>query len=188
MIYNQYYECGFLQRRVRLGFNSLIVLPIMVSDLNTLARNIIAENQYMTIASRGPDGTVWASPVVYVPDKDYNIYYISLPDSNHSKNIAAAPNVTVAIFDSHQNFGEGVGLQIEGVITQVPIIQLPFVITLYLGRTWPYANDILQSYLAGFQRLLKNRSYKAYIFTPIKVWMNNPNEKTDVRVEVFLKK
>lgn len=84
-------------------------------DYTQLAKDIIGKNQYMTIGSTNPDGSAWVSPVVYVVDQNYNFYWISLPNSNHSQNIGKNKKITLAIFDSHQNFGEGVGLQIEAV-------------------------------------------------------------------------
>lgn len=156
----------------------------MIADLNKRAKKIIEQNQYMSIASSDGNGQPWVSPVVYGQDEKFNLYFISLPDSVHSKNIVVNPRVTVAIFDSHQNFGEGVGLQIEGVIEKVPLIKLPLLIKLYFGRKWPYANNIIKTYLNGFKKLLDNHSYQAYVFKPDVVWMNDPNSKIDVRVKI----
>ena len=80
-------------------------------DYQKLARDIIEQNQYMTLGTTSPDGKPWVSPVVYAFDKNYNFYWISLPNSKHSQNITANKNISLAIFDSHQNWGEGVGLQ-----------------------------------------------------------------------------
>lgn len=156
----------------------------VITDLNKLAKEIIEKNQYMTVASSDSKGKPWVSPVVYVQDKNHNLYFISLPDSMHSKNIVGNPNASVAIFDSHQNFGEGVGLQIEGTIEKVSLIKLPVVVGLYFGRKWPYANNIIKTYLNGFKKLLDNHTYQAYVFKPGVVWMNDPNSKIDVRVKI----
>ena len=94
--------------------------------------------------------------------------------------------MSFAIFDSHQAFGEGVGLQIEGIVKPVSLIQSPYAISVYISRDWPFINNNIKTYLAGFQKVLKNRTYKAYRITPTKVWMNDPNSNIDVRVEVKL--
>jgi len=91
----------------------------MVKNLNELAREIIKTNQYLTIASSDKKGSPWASAVVYSYDKDWNLYFLSIPSSNHCQNIKNREKVVVAIFDSHQLFGQGVGLQIEGEAVEV---------------------------------------------------------------------
>lgn len=160
----------------------------MVSDLNKLAREILSKNQYMTIGTSDEDGNAWVSPVVYAPDEKYNLYFISLPDSKHSNNIVKNPDAVVAIFDSHQPFGEGVGLQIEGVIQKVPYSKTLRAINIYVTRKWPHSNEVLKRYLSGFKSVLRNKSYRAYVFIPKEVWMNDPSSKIDIRVKVELNK
>jgi uncharacterized protein YhbP (UPF0306 family) len=159
----------------------------MTKDLNQLAREIVESNQYLTLGSCDKKGEAWVSPVVYVYDSDYSFYFISLPTSQHVKNFMGNLKVTFAIFNSQQMFGEGVGLQIEGVVKEVSLVKLPKIIKTYLTRKWPFINNKIDTYLAGFQRLLVNKTYKAYQITPTKVWMNDPNSSVDVRVEVKLK-
>ena len=153
---------------------------------NQLARRIIKRNEYMSVASSWHGRGAWVSPVCYAFDNDYNFYYISLPASRHARNIRRNPNVTIAIFDSRQPFGEGVGLQIEGRITRVNWPRVPSVIRLYFTRKWPYVSHKLKTYYKGFKKVLKNRTYRAYQFTPSKVWMNDPDSETDRRIEVHL--
>jgi hypothetical protein len=92
----------------------------------------------------------------------------------------------VAIFDSRQPFGEGVGLQIEGKITKISLPRLPFVIRLYFSRKWPYISPKFNLYLKGFRKILTNGLYRAYQFTPTKIWMNDPDSEIDRRIEVSL--
>lgn len=156
----------------------------MNKKLSDRTRQIIETNQYMTIGSASADGTAWASAVAYAFDDAYTFYFISLPDSQHAKNFTENPHVTCAIFDSHQMFGEGSGLQIEGVIKKVAPTHLPKVISLYLARNWPYMNEKLKTYMEGFKKIVQNHTYTAYEFIPSKFWMNDPDADVDVRVEV----
>jgi uncharacterized protein YhbP (UPF0306 family) len=157
-----------------------------ILDLNQLAREIVANNQYLTLATTDKTGIAWVSPVVYAYDSKNIFYFISLPTSKHVKNLKGNSKVSFAIFDSHQVWGEGVGLQIEGVVKEVTLTQLPKMIAIYLSRKWPYINNKYEAYLKGFQQLLKNRTYKAYAISPTRVWMNDPRKEVDVRVEVKL--
>lgn len=97
----------------------------MNNDLDALAREIIAKNQYMTIASSDEQGNAWASPVAYVYDEDFNFYWVSVPGSLHQKNIKNKPKVSIAIFDSHQLWGEGVGVQMEVNVSEIPLKDIP---------------------------------------------------------------
>lgn len=153
----------------------------MVSDLNKLAKEIVENNQYMTVASGGNDKIPWVSPMAYTYDKDYNFYFISIPSFRHSKNFEVNKNVSFAIFDSHQLFGEGVGLQIEGLVEDLPYKDSIDAIELYFQREWPYGKPSDESV---FKELVESKIYHLYKITPAKVWMNDPNQKVDARVEV----
>lgn len=158
----------------------------MISDLNKIAGKIVEQNQYLTLGTINKDCTTWVSPVAYAYDHNFHFYFISLPSSKHSQNITKNPKVSFAIFDSHQVFGEGVGLQIEGTTKLVSLTQLPQAISAYISRDWPFINNKIKTYLVGSQKVLENLTYKVYQITPIKIWMNDPNTNIDVRVEVKL--
>jgi hypothetical protein len=156
-------------------------------QLCALAHKIIENNQYMTIGSYQVGRGVWVSPVAYGADKQNNLYYIFLPHSQHAKNIRSHKRVMVTIFNSHQPFGEGVGLQIEGTVKTVSLPHLPNVLRIYLTRKWPYISNRFKTYLAGSKKVLNNHTYRAYQFTPTKIWMNDPESEVDRRVEVKLR-
>lgn len=59
----------------------------MITNLNQIAREIIKNNQYVTIASLDKDDSPWISPVAYTFDKQYNLYFLSMPNSRHSQNL-----------------------------------------------------------------------------------------------------
>lgn len=152
----------------------------MVKDLNKLAREIFDTNQYMTIASSNKQGEPWASAVVYAFDKNSNLYFLSLPSSKHSQNIKGNKNVVVTIFDSHQLWGQGVGLQVEGWGSEVNISESAEALKIYFDRNFPYGNS--GNYKEEFTS--EGSDYKFYKITPKKIWMNDPNNEIDRRVEV----
>jgi len=158
----------------------------MNEELATMAKNIINNNQYMTIASVDKQGNAWASPVAYVFDKEFNFYWVSVPGSKHQENITNNPSVSIAIFDSHQLWGEGVGVQIEANVVQVSLKDIPQVTTLYFTREYPYGNA-LGAFGKGLKELLKGKIYHFYKATPTKVWVPDPKAEVDARIEVILK-
>jgi hypothetical protein len=96
----------------------------------------------------------------------------------------------VAIFDSHQPWGEGIGLQFEAKASVIGLKDSLKIILLYAFRKYPYVNpkhnvvNDTKKFINNF--LVKQELYRFYKITPTKVWLNNPNLKTDARVEVKL--
>ncbi|MFZ5424919.1 MAG: pyridoxamine 5'-phosphate oxidase family protein [Patescibacteria group bacterium] len=157
----------------------------MKNDLVNLAKETISNNQYMTIATSNENGNAWASPVAYVFDYKYNFYWVSVPESKHQQNINYNPNVSIAIFDSHQLWGEGVGVQIEATVERVSLVDLPKVTKLYFSREYPYGSAT-GAFGDGLKDLLKGKIYHFYKAIPTKVWVPDPNADVDARIEVNL--
>lgn len=149
-----------------------------------MAKDIIESNQYMTLATVTEVGHPWVSPVVYALDGSYNLYYMSLPTSSHSKNIMKDSRVSLAIFDSRQNFGEGVGLQIVGKVNVVPVKATMKMFKYYFGREWPYGNLVN---VKDFKKFFSVYKYRFYKVTPSEIWLNDPRREYDARVKVSLK-
>ena len=83
------------------------------SKLNQIAKDIIKNNIYLTLATT--DGNLpWSAPLFYCVDDKYNFYYISQMDSLHIKHILKNPKVAFAIFDSQAPEGQGNGVQVSG--------------------------------------------------------------------------
>lgn len=160
----------------------------MVENLNELARSIISENQYCSIATTDSTGKPWNSVVTYAPDADWNFYFASTPNSRHSLNIEKNAHAVFAIFDSHQTWDGGVGLQIEAEIEAVSPAEFPNVAKIYATRKYPYGGNVFKAAMDFFEALiLYGKSYKFYRITPTSVWMNDPNSNSDARVKIDLK-
>jgi hypothetical protein len=82
------------------------------------ARAIIAANRYMTLATAGADGTPWASPVWFAPDGDRDLLWISDPQAQHSRNLAARPRLAIVIFDSQVVPDDAAALYLSAVAEQ----------------------------------------------------------------------
>ncbi|MBN1463982.1 MAG: hypothetical protein JW922_09965 [Paludibacteraceae bacterium] len=162
------------------------------------AIDILNNNQYMTLGTisvgnkrvgsstvtkgaRIIDSHAWVSPVAYAFDKKYNLYFISLPGSQHSNNMKKNAMVSAAIFDSRQTFGEGKGLQILGKAGVVPVRDSVPVFKYYFSRKWPYGS---LTNIEDFKRFFKLYKYRFYKVEPIEVWMNDSRKEYDSRVKV----
>lgn len=158
----------------------------MITDFNKLAKEIIEKNQYITLSTIGTDGKVWASPVVYAYDKKYCLYFASIPSSRHCQNLSKNNQISVAIFDSHQLCGEGVGIQAEAKVEQISNLKALPAAKICFGRKYPYGNSLVGSIATHFKSFLSKGLYRFYKITLTKVYINNPNIEHDERVEVVI--
>ena len=79
-------------------------------DLDQVARAIIDGIRYMVLGTADVDGRPWVSPVWYAPSGHSELYWASSPEAQHSRNIAARPQLSIVIFDSQAPDGEGQGV------------------------------------------------------------------------------
>jgi hypothetical protein len=89
-------------------------------DLDGLARRVIDANIYMTLGTIDPDGGPRLSPVFYTPARYTNFYWLSAPQSHHSRNLTGRPQVQIVIFDSTVAVGEGEAVYVTGTAGAVP--------------------------------------------------------------------
>ena len=62
------------------------------------AKRLIDGNSNMVLATADPAGVPWVSPVFYVADGDYDLYWTSDPDARHSANVRSNAHVAIVIF------------------------------------------------------------------------------------------
>ncbi len=144
------------------------------SDINQIARTIIRENKYLTLATA--DGEPWAAPLFYCVDDQWNFYFISQIHSRHIQHILKNPNVAFAIFDSHQEEGKGNGVQGSGSVKQLEESEL---------------DEAFRWYRTSFVEMNKesftgDAPYRFFKLIPKKLYVLDPEAKVDKRVEVFV--
>ena len=149
----------------------------------SLAKEIIRDNQYLSLGTVGDKDMPWVSPVAYCFDKKFNLYFMSLPSSRHIKNILLNSHVSGAIYDSQQLFGQGRGIQFEGKVSEVSKFKQTTMLNLYLGRKWPFGN---LSSVADFKRFFKVFKYRFYKVVLNDVWVTDVSKDYDARIKVKL--
>jgi uncharacterized protein YhbP (UPF0306 family) len=142
--------------------------------LNSIAKKILKDNIYLTLATAGVKP--WAAPLFYCKDPDNNFYFISQMSSVHTKHILKNPRAAFAIFDSHAPEGKGNGIQGEGRVKMVTDKDIP---------------SALKWYHTSFIEVTENSfrwkmPYRLFKLTPSKFYILDPDAKTDKRVEVKL--
>ena len=68
-------------------------------------RHIIEASRYPVLATADAAGRPWSTPVYFAHIGFTEFFWVSSPDVTHSRNIAARPEVGIAIFDSHAAIG-----------------------------------------------------------------------------------
>ncbi|MCI0687217.1 MAG: pyridoxamine 5'-phosphate oxidase family protein [Sporichthyaceae bacterium] len=89
------------------------------AELADLARDIIDSNVYLTLGTADGDGRPWATPV-YFAHQDYrDFYWISSPDTTHSRNLAVRSELGIVVFDSGVPVGTGQAVYMSAVGTEM---------------------------------------------------------------------
>jgi uncharacterized protein YhbP (UPF0306 family) len=80
---------------------------------------LLAQHRYLVLGTADGDGRPWTTPVFYAADGEHRILWVSSPDSRHSRNIAARPEVAITVFDSHAPVGGAEALYLEATAEPV---------------------------------------------------------------------
>lgn len=80
--------------------------------------DFLAQHKLMYVATQGEHP--WIAPVFYTYDDELNLYFLSSPETLHSKQIAKNKEVAVAIANSQQQLTEDKkGIQMYGHVKQI---------------------------------------------------------------------
>jgi nitroimidazol reductase NimA-like FMN-containing flavoprotein (pyridoxamine 5'-phosphate oxidase superfamily) len=111
--------------------------------LNDLARRVIDSNRYMVLGTADPDGHPWVTPVWFASEDYKYFHWVSSPDARHSQNIAARPEVAIAIFDSTVPVGGAQAVYMSGRAKELTDAELEHGIEVFgrlseadVGRKW----------------------------------------------------
>ena len=138
------------------------------------AKEIIEKIQYITIATVSKDGEPWNTPVYSAYDEDYNFYWNSWKESQHSKNIAVNNNVFLVIYDS--TLPEGSGAHI-GVYIQAKAYILGEEKEIEQGRMILLKRKGKpSSKLVSAREFMGDYPRRVYKAVPEKVWLNDVGE------------
>ena len=96
--------------------------------LDEMARRVIDRNLYMVLGTLDPDGQPRLSPVFFTAARYEDFYWVSVPDSHHSRNVAERPDVRIVVFDSSQVPGETEAVYITATARIIPREQLADVV------------------------------------------------------------
>ena len=148
-------------------------------DLSAVARDIIDGNRYMVLGTADPDGRPWVSPVYYAPSGYAELYWVSSPEANHSRNLAGRPELSIVVFDSRVAVGEGQGAYMAAVAQELTGADLEHGIEIF--------SRVSESHGAKPWTLDKVRPpapYRLYRARVSEHWVLDPESHPDQRTSV----
>ncbi len=147
------------------------------------AKSIIEKILYITIATASKDGQPWNSPVYSAYDKDYNFFWVSNQNGQHSKNIKENNSAFLVIYDSTVSEGTGKGVYIKARAYELHDEK-------EIDHALSYLDGRVGMKPHSAQQFLGNMPRRVYKAVPEKVWINDDGEVDgnyiDVRIEVDL--
>jgi hypothetical protein len=72
-----------------------------LSDPADLARAILDDGVYMTLATADEFGRSWPSPVFYAHEGYHRLYWVSHRRARHSRNIGERAQLGIVVWDAH---------------------------------------------------------------------------------------
>ena len=88
-------------------------------DFVEKAQKLIKKNDYITIATVDEYGNPWCSPLNCAFDENFNFYWKSPVDCQHSMNIKNNGKAFFVIFDSRARVDQGFGVYFKGKAIQI---------------------------------------------------------------------
>lgn len=88
-------------------------------DTEAHARTIVAANRYLVLATAGAGGRPWVSPVWFASEDASTFLWISKPETRHSRNIAARPEIAIVVFDSSADPDDAAALYVSAVAAEL---------------------------------------------------------------------
>jgi uncharacterized protein YhbP (UPF0306 family) len=93
-------------------------------ELADHVRRVIDTNSYMALGTTDEVGHPWVSPVWFASEDYLNFHWVSSPDAKHSQNLAARPDVAIAIFNSSVPVGGAQSVYMKGVADELTGVDL----------------------------------------------------------------
>jgi hypothetical protein len=96
----------------------------MAAELADVVRSVIDANRYMALGTADEAGHPWISPVWFASEDYRSFHWVSSPNAKHSLNLAARPEVAIAIFDSSVPVGGAQAVYMKGVAQELTEAEL----------------------------------------------------------------
>ncbi|MEV4574464.1 pyridoxamine 5'-phosphate oxidase family protein [Nonomuraea jabiensis] len=90
-----------------------------MTDLDAHARGLMDANLYVVLGTVDAEGVPSTSPVYFATADYAEIFWVPSPDTQHSRNLAARPRLSMVIFDSTVPTHHGRAVYLSGTATEL---------------------------------------------------------------------
>jgi uncharacterized protein YhbP (UPF0306 family) len=157
-----------------------------MTKFTEMARDIIKNNKFLSLATRNNKGEVWATPLSYSIDADINFYFTTAIDSVHIDHIRENPYVAFSIFNSTRNVSDIDGVQIKGIVGEVERDKLLEIVPEYYHQVFPDPIE-RKEWEADWENFTKDEFpvYRFFKIVPIEIYKRDTdNVDVDRRVQI----
>ena len=105
-------------------------------DIKKRILEILSKTHLMSLATHDDTGP-WVADVIFIYDEDFNIYWMSDPETRHSKAILKNNKVAGSITYSTKSKEPNLGIQFEGTAEQLQGVQFELLVKHLAKRGYP---------------------------------------------------
>jgi nitroimidazol reductase NimA-like FMN-containing flavoprotein (pyridoxamine 5'-phosphate oxidase superfamily) len=164
--------------------NGWVSTPEVDAAAIKTAQRLLAAGRYCTLSTCA-NGFPWASPLLYVYDASWRLYWSSAVAAQHSQNLAANQGrAAIAIYSTDAAQSQVEGLYLSGTARELPPEQVPHVLSLLRQRLGDSPPRCAADYLPPACR-------RFYQFQPASVWITGQrlaigSVRVDTKVQISL--
>jgi general stress protein 26 len=88
-------------------------------ELIEMARRVLDGTRYLVLGTVEADGSPRLSAVYFSPARYRDLYWVSSPDAQHSRNVRARPDVRIVVFDSSSVPGQSEAVYVSATAREL---------------------------------------------------------------------
>ncbi|GAA3227112.1 pyridoxamine 5'-phosphate oxidase family protein [Dactylosporangium siamense] len=144
-----------------------------------VARAVLDGNRYVVLGTADGGGTPWVSPVFYTLSGYREVIWMSSPEARHSRNIGERPDVSLVVYDSRVEPGDGMAVYMCGVAAEVTGEAVAAVAAAYGAAALPKGGRRVK-----IEDVTGEGIYRMYRATIREHWILDPDSRPDGRAAV----
>ena len=153
-------------------------------DFIAMAKAIIDSTLYMVLGTSDESGRPWVSPVYFTASKYREFYWISSPETKHSRNIAKRSQISIVIFNSQVPVGKAQAVYISAAAEELTGSDLVRGLVVYNGRFPDPARHGVQD--TRLEEVRPPDRYRLYRAVASEHWVLDPHASPDRRTPVTI--
>jgi uncharacterized protein YhbP (UPF0306 family) len=151
-------------------------------DFAAMAKAIIDSTLYMVLGTVDESGQPWVSPVYFTASKYKEFYWISSPQTKHSRNIAQRSQISIVIFNSQVPVGKAQAVYMVATAEEMTGSDLERGLIVYNGRFPDPARHGVQD--TRLEEVRPPGLYRLYRAVALEHWVLDPYASPDRRTPV----